>query len=229
VPEGATITLEMVASRRIPEQFITSSVVKPDAVSYVINQKILVPLQAGDMLLWTQFETTKGSERLSSRVQRQARAVTIEVSKKSSVGGWIRPNDHVDVIGTFRDPQNNENAAMTVLQNVMVLATGKITGTSKTGMIPESQRDYTNVTLLVVQEEAEILALASELGTLTLSLRNEEDTEISEDRGRANLDTLISGERARAHQDKRQRLIPMITQSDEKNAPLAGEPPSYKE
>jgi pilus assembly protein CpaB len=225
VAEGALITLEMIASRQIPEQFVTSSVVKPDSVSYVLNQKVLVPLQAGDMLLWTQFETTRVSERLSSRVQRQARAVTIEVSQKSSVGGWIRPNDHVDVIGTFRDPQNGENAAMTVLQNVVVLATGKLTAASSATFASENQRDYSNVTLLVVPEEAEILAFAAELGTLSLSLRNQEDTEVSEERDRTNLETLISGERAKAHHDKRQRLFQMITRSGERSPPVADHPP----
>ena len=72
IREGSTITGEMISSRPVPEQFVTSSVVKPDAVSYVLNQKVLVPIQAGDMLLWTQFETLK-SERLSSRIQRERR------------------------------------------------------------------------------------------------------------------------------------------------------------
>ena len=59
IAEDTIVTMEMISQRSIPEQFVTSSVVKPDSASYVVNQKVLVPLQAGDPLLWSQFETTK--------------------------------------------------------------------------------------------------------------------------------------------------------------------------
>src|SRR6476646_7792759 len=53
IPEGTVVTFDMVSQRSVPEQFITSSVVKPDSASYIVNQKVLVPLQAGDPLLWS--------------------------------------------------------------------------------------------------------------------------------------------------------------------------------
>lgn len=59
IAENTTVTMEMISQRSIPEQFVTSSVVKPDSASYIVNQKLLVPVQAGDPLLWSQFETTK--------------------------------------------------------------------------------------------------------------------------------------------------------------------------
>jgi len=213
IREGSTVTAEMISARTIPEQFVTASVVKPDSVSYVLNQKLLVPLQAGDMLLWTQFETLK-AERLSPRIQRGARAVSIEVSRKTSVGGWIRPNDHVDVIGTFRDPASNENVALTLLQNVVVLATGKLTGTTNLNLVPENQREYSNVTLLVLPDEAQILTLAAELGSLSLALRNEDDLEPIEERGRASAHSLLSGERAKFSQQKRQKMVQVIRGED---------------
>jgi pilus assembly protein CpaB len=208
--EGTTVTFDMISQRSVPEQFVTSSVVKPDSASYVVNQKVLVPVQAGDPLLWSQFETTKAAERLSSKVQKKARAITIEAGKTTAVGGWVRPNDHIDIIGTFKDPQTNENVAVTLMQNVIVIATGKITGTTNVNLIPESQRDYGNVSLMVVPEEAEILVLAQELGGLTLSLRNEDDVDVIEERGRATINTLLSGERTRVLQQKRFNTIQVI-------------------
>src|SRR5579863_7976662 len=168
IPEGTVISGDMISQRAVPEQFITSSVVRPESANYVIDQKVLVPLQAGDPLLWSQFETTKAAERLSLKVQKKTRAITIQAAANASVGGWVRPNDHVDIIGTFRDPQAGEQVAVTLLQNVIVLATGKITGTTNVNLIPEAQRDYGNVSLLVVPGEVEILQLAQELGQLSL-------------------------------------------------------------
>ena len=59
IPEDTVVTFDMISQRSVPEQFVTSSVVKPDSASYIVNQKVLVPLQAGDPLLWSQFETRK--------------------------------------------------------------------------------------------------------------------------------------------------------------------------
>jgi pilus assembly protein CpaB len=210
ISEGTVVTIEMISQRSIPEQFVTSSVVKPDNASYIVNQKVLVALQAGDPLLWSQFETTKAAERLSSKVQKKARAITIESKSTTAVGGWVRPNDHVDLIGTFKDPQTGEQVAVTLLQNVIVLATGKITGTTNINLVPEGQRDYNNVSLLVIPEEAEILVLAQELGALTMSLRNEEDIDVLEERGRATINTLLSGERTKVLQQKRFNTIQVI-------------------
>lgn len=218
IPDGTVLTFDMISQRQVPDQFVTSSVVKPHSANYILNQKVLVPLQAGDPLLWSQFENTKAAELLSNKVQKKTRAVTITASVNSAVGGWVRPNDHVDVIGTFRDPQTNENVAVTLIQNVIVLATGKITGTTNVNLIPENQRNYNNVSLLVIPEEAEILVLAAELGTLTLSLRNQDDVDMIENRGRATIQTLLSGERTRVLQERRRELIQIIKGSSSEKA-----------
>ncbi len=210
ISEGTAITTEMISQRSIPEQFVTASVVKPDSANYVINQKVLVPLQSGDPLLWSQFETTKAAERLSTKIQKQARAITIDARASTAVGGWVRPNDHIDLIGTFKDPKTGEQVAVTLMQNVIVLATGKITGTTNVNLVPEGEREYSNVSLMVLPDEAEILVLARELGNLTISLRNEEDLSMMEDRGRATIDSLLSGERTKALQKIRFSTIQVI-------------------
>jgi pilus assembly protein CpaB len=105
-----------------------------------------------------------------------------------------------------------------------VLATGKITGTTNVNLIPESQREYSNVTLMVIPEEAEILTLAAELGNLTLSLRNEEDVDIIEERGRATISTLLSGERTRVLERKRQEIIQIIKGSASEKSAATGAP-----
>jgi pilus assembly protein CpaB len=224
IPEGATVTQDMLAQRGVPEQFVTSSVVRPDRLELIENQKVLVPIQQGDPLLWTHFMNTKAAERLSSKVQKKARAITIEAHKSAAVGGWVRPNDHVDVIGTFREPQSNQQVAVTLLQNVIVLATGKLTGTTNINLVPENQREYTNVSLLVLPEEAEILVLAMELGQLSLSLRNEDDVDTLQDRSRTTIQTLLSGERIRVLEKQRQNVMtqPIIIKNGKSE--LSGQP-----
>ena len=76
--------------------------------------------------------------------------------------------------------------------------------------MPESQRDYSNVSLLVIPEEVEILVLSQELGSLTLSLRNDEDIDMMEERGRATINTLLSGQRTTELQKKRFNTIQVL-------------------
>jgi pilus assembly protein CpaB len=210
ISEGSAITADMIQTRQVPEQFVTASVIKPDSASAIVNQKVLVALQRGDPLLWTQFETSKSIERLSTKVQKKARAITIETNNINGVGGWIRPNDHIDLIGTFKDPGDGQQVAVTLLQNITVMATGKLTGNTNLNLVPENQRDYKNVTLLVIPEEAEFLVLAQELGRLTLSLRNEEDLGTMGERGRATISSLLSGERTKQLQKIRESIIQVI-------------------
>ncbi|MGI5865877.1 MAG: SAF domain-containing protein [Myxococcales bacterium] len=88
--EGTVIAYDMVSQRPLPEQFVTTSVVKPDSASYIIGQKTLVPMQAGDMFLWSMFETSKAAEQLSKAVTKDRRIFTIETTPASSCGEWIR-------------------------------------------------------------------------------------------------------------------------------------------
>jgi pilus assembly protein CpaB len=95
----------------------------------------------------------------------------------------VRPNDHVDVIGTFNFPDDEgkikrgDPVTCTILQNVLVLATGRETSKSRTGTFGQSSQNYSTVTLEVTPREAEMLAFAEQIkGRLVLTLRNRNDT-----------------------------------------------------
>lgn len=172
IPENTVVTMEMISQRSVPEQFVTSSVVKPDSASYIVNQRTLVPLQAGDMMLWSAFETTRAAERISQNLGEAQRLVSLKVSAEASVGGWVRPNDRVDVIAVYPG-ENKEPMVTTLLGNVLVVATGAISGTTNINLVPPEQRAFTTVTLRVSPDDAERLAIMANVGTLTLSLRPE--------------------------------------------------------
>jgi pilus assembly protein CpaB len=105
------------------------------------------------------------------------RAISISVSAAASVSQMVRPADHVDVLGTFSLPSKEqpgvtELVTMTILQDVLVLATGQETANTYRG----GNQSYALVTLQVTPHEAEVLTFAEQMrGRLTLSLRNPED------------------------------------------------------
>ncbi|MEZ5814155.1 MAG: Flp pilus assembly protein CpaB [Alphaproteobacteria bacterium] len=112
------------------------------------------------------------------------RAMAIEVSASSMVGGFIGPGDFVDVILTYKEsvraadedgPQVarmidlnlDKLATETILQNVKVLAVDQRAERPEDDKIKVGK----TVTVAVGAEDAERLSLASELGELTLALR----------------------------------------------------------
>jgi len=90
----------------------------------------------------------------------------------------------------------------------VVLATGRIT--ANTTNIAEEDRRFATVTVLALPEEAEILTLAQELGTLTLLLRNPDDLDSQDKRSVVDQKTLFTGDRAGELQQKRYRTIQII-------------------
>lgn len=106
VTEGTTLTMEQLSQRSIPEQFVTSSVVKPDSASYIVNQKVLVPLQAGDPLRWSDFETKKATPVLFAAREVPLGAVLSAADVEVRAGveqlltdSWVRAEEQGGLIG----------------------------------------------------------------------------------------------------------------------------------
>jgi pilus assembly protein CpaB len=210
--EGTVVTEDKISTRSVPEQFVTASVVKPDGYSYVVGQKLLVPVQAGDPLLWSHFELAQVTERLARRVQKRARAVSINTSRAAAVGGWVRPGDWVDLIFSVKDSkdQAGARAAVTLVQDVPVVATGKISEKSNYGILSASQREYHHVSVLLLPEEVEMVTLAKEVGNVKFTLRTEGDHETSRDGYGSSAKTLLDGARVKLLQLRRMATIQII-------------------
>ncbi len=208
LPEGTVISMEVLSQRSVPEQFVTSSVVRPDSTQFILNQKLLVPVQAGDPMLWTQFESSRTGERLSVKIQRRARAVSLHAPKTVAVGGWIQPGDHVDVVASVHTT-GPEKVSVTLMQNLTVLSAGKTTETSL-GSQREREKEYQDITVLLLPEEAEILTLASKLASLRFTLREGEDNDVSTERMQTRLSTLLDGQRVKVLQSRRYEAIKAI-------------------
>ena len=228
IPEGTELDQDMVAVKDMPEKFVTESFIKieEDNTSkheLPIGQRVLIPLKKGDPILVSHFESAREAE-FSTMINQKGRAVTIDVAERNAVGLWVRPNDHVDVVGTFREVggggggsgkegeggggNRDTMKAVTLLQNLVVLATGHVN--ANTTYVPEDEKRYQTVTLLALPEEAEILTLAQETGTLTLLLRNPDDLDYQENRKVLDARQLLSGNQANELQAKRYKTIQII-------------------
>ncbi|MBN8920916.1 MAG: Flp pilus assembly protein CpaB, partial [Rhizobiales bacterium] len=107
---------------------------------------------------------------------KRALAISISTNGSASAGGFILPNDHVDVILTRRQEQTRQtqqsgaltHSSETILSNVRILAI------DQTVEEKDGQRVVVGktATLELSPRQAEALALARQLGTLSLALRS---------------------------------------------------------
>ena len=123
------------------------------------------------------------------------RAISVEISTESASGGFILPDDRVDVILTY-DMQVQTSEAMverpvteTILQNVRVLAIDQVFSQDENGSPTQIGN---TATLEVKPAEAELIAHAQRLGTISLSLRPLSDALDTGSRG-ARTDLLNGG------------------------------------
>jgi pilus assembly protein CpaB len=113
----------------------------------------------------------------------RAVAINIDTAGGASAGGFILPNDRVDVLRTFRDDEAGKQVGAdvfrseTILTNVRVLAIGT--------NVQEKNGDHvvqgSTATLEVDPRQAEQLVLAQRVGQLSLALRSMADAAKSGD------------------------------------------------
>jgi pilus assembly protein CpaB len=136
----------------------------------VVGKVAMVALPHGAPIRPGDIDTKGVSLGLSYAIPPSMRAVTIAVNQVTSVAGFIRAGDHLDVIATF--PTGQSAVARTVIQNVQLVALGsqlENERVAKDGRKPAVAGD--TATLLVTPAQAEQLALAEDRGKLRLALR----------------------------------------------------------
>ena len=108
---------------------------------------------------------------LSAIMSAGTRAVTVQLQQNAGLAGLVLPGDHVDVVLTAVVPGAGQNqpehrASETVLEDIRVLAIDqKMSDMSDQSVMARS------ATLEVTPKQAEILALVSDMGKLSLTLR----------------------------------------------------------
>ncbi len=196
-PSGTVLTRADVGTLEKVDAGMRGQAVEGADAASIIGRKTLVPHKMKDVLFWSDLEGgDQAAKGLSADIKRQMRAVSINCSGAASVSSMVRPNDHVDVIGTFDFEGNGGKrnfVTCTMLQNVLVLATGNETAKSR-GRSLGMNAGYSTVTLEVTPREAEMLAFAEQIkGRLVLTLRNRNDASFEKELPKVDFD-LIRGE-----------------------------------
>ena len=154
---------------------------KANAITEIAGSIARAPFIAGEPIREQKLVKANGSGFMAAILPTGMRAVSTEISPETGAGGFILPNDRVDVILSKRDKNPDSKGpelviAEIILTNVRVLAIDQA---------PKEKEGINTLvgktaTLELKPEQAETLARARQGGTLSLALRSITDVNVAE-------------------------------------------------
>jgi len=155
---------------------------RPNATTEIAGMIARSPFIVGEPIREQKLVKSDGSGFMAAILPTGMRAISTEISPETGAGGFILPNDRVDVILTRRmknpDHPNQPDlvTAEVVLANIRVLAIDQAPK-EKDG---QSALVGKTVTLELKPDQISVLASARQAGTLSLALRSIADVKMVE-------------------------------------------------
>lgn len=203
LPLGTAIEPSMLGVRLLPEAYVEARHIRSFDADRIVGIPVSMGVKANEAILWTDLSTTSQERRdLSSLVKAGRRVLTIHADSGSIFGGLLRPGDSVDVLYTTTREGSPEPVTISLLQNVLVLAVGRDTGSTEGDGKPGS-----DVSLSVTVEQAQVLTHATGQGRMTLVLRNAGDLTVLDGLPETTMRDIVEPAR-RAHVQHRERPAP---------------------
>jgi len=179
LPVGTIITADAIGFKAWPKEMVQDAYfVEGEAdMQKMLGTVVRNPITAGEPI--TQGSLVSPGDRgfLAAALGPGMRAVTIPVSARTAVAGFVFPGDHIDLVltqsvkGADATPLK---ASETIIRNLRVLATDQ-SATQEQVEGKTKVRAFSTVTVEVTPKLAEKIAVAQTIGTISLSLRSLSD------------------------------------------------------
>jgi pilus assembly protein CpaB len=167
---GTALTDEMIKLVSFPKESLMQGYLS--AVTQAKGRILIANIKANEPILDAKLAPLDAAQGgMAVVTQPGKRAMAVRVDDVVGVAGFINPGNRVDVLVTLRQ---SSPKSKTVLQNVLVLATGLQVDVQDHKAKPKKVRV---ITVEVTPEEAEKLALAAVEGTVTMALRSYANTQ----------------------------------------------------
>ena len=147
----------------------------PDATSKFQTARARLPIFDGEPIVEKKLIMPDQSGFMSAILPKGMRAISVAISEHSAAGGFILPNDRVDVILTRKldDPSSSQKIVKseTVLSNVRVLAINQ-TFRQEAGEDKVTVTEGKTATLELDPRQTEVISMIETAGELSLALRS---------------------------------------------------------
>jgi pilus assembly protein CpaB len=157
---------------------------RPEATKEVAGSIARAPFLAGEPIREPKLVKANGSGFMAAILPTGMRAISTEISPETGAGGFILPNDRVDVILSKRDKNPDKSASADIVNSEIILANVRVLAIDQAPKEKDGQNVVVGktVTLELKPEQAETLARARQTGTLALALRSIADLNAVENR-----------------------------------------------
>jgi pilus assembly protein CpaB len=152
---------------------------RPDAITEIVGSIARAPFIAGEPIREQKLVKANGSGFMAAILPSGMRAVSTEISAETGVGGFILPNDRVDVILSKREKQQNgDGPATEIVSSQVVVPNVRVLAIDQAPKEKEGQNAVLGktATLELTPDDVAILAKARLSGTLSLALRSIADS-----------------------------------------------------
>src|SRR6202171_2400457 len=146
---------------------------RPEATKEVSGSIARAPFLAGEPIREQKLVKADGSGFMAAILPSGMRAISTEISPETGAGGFILPNDRVDVILSKRE-KNPDRSGPDTISSEIILTNVRVLAIDQAPKEKDGQNAVVGktVTLELRPEQAETLARARQSGTLSLALRS---------------------------------------------------------
>jgi pilus assembly protein CpaB len=183
---GQTVTAEAVQWQTWPAATASNSFIRrnerPDATTQIAGSIARAPFIAGEPIREPKLVKGSGSGFMAAILPTGMRAISTEISPETGAGGFILPNDRVDVILSKREKNPDRNGSADIVNSEIILGNVRVLAIDQAPKEKDGQNSVVGktVTLELRPDQAETLARARQSGTLSLALRSIADLNATE-------------------------------------------------
>jgi pilus assembly protein CpaB len=185
---GQSVTAENLQWQTWPASTASNNFIRrserPEATKEVAGSIARAPFLAGEPIREPKLVKANGSGFMAAVLPTGMRAISTEISPETGAGGFILPNDRVDVILSKREKNPNQSNSTDIITSEIILANVRVLAIDQAPKEKDGQNAVVGktVTLELKPEQAETLARARQAGTLALALRSIADVNMVENR-----------------------------------------------
>ena len=156
---------------------------RAEAIKEIAGSIARAPFIAGEPIREQKLVKANGSGFMAAILPSGMRAISTEISPENGAGGFILPNDRVDVILSKRE-KNPDGKGPDVVQSEIILANIRVLAIDQAPKEKEGSNTLVGrtATLELKPEQAELLARSRQSGTMSLALRSITDVNAAEGR-----------------------------------------------
>jgi pilus assembly protein CpaB len=146
---------------------------RPEAINQIAGSIARTPIMADEPIREQKLVKADGSGFMAAILPTGMRAVSTEISPETAAGGFILPNDRVDVLLTKKD-KNPDGKGPDVAVSEVILSNIRVLAIDQAPKEKEGSSTLVGrtVTLELKPDQTEMLARSRQSGTLSLALRS---------------------------------------------------------